>query len=927
MKKKNLSITSLMLILLLPLITLIGLATWFITTSVDSTPTYSFEDVVNYYLKTETSIYSGKEAIKKNNLIDCKIMHKNKSSSEDYTDGAPINAGEYIVKVIDTTSSDIFVEFNHTIQRRDISNGLLILKEYELSYIGTAVEPEIESVTVDIEDNEVLTLTSNDYTISYLNNTNRGIATMTLAGQGNYIGTLSEQFTIVSDLVITLSKTNYEKIYDKEKFIVPVEDITFTSNGESIAIDKSNINYKFQPQTAGIDLIDNFAVNAGSYKVTISVTMEGFKKAETSFNLQINKKMLDIEWNIPSDAVYQGHDYAYTPSASIKEGSVYDGDDVSLQTDILSGYVNAGLYKLSITGLKGNSSSNYDCVKENKTFTINKANLTLETEPKLKEFVGSYQAEIDGANKGTVNGVGNDGTIIGTWSYDTTQYNISGSSETLQATDIELTFIPTSYSQNYNSLVIKVSTTVKAVCYNGSTYYSRIELALSSVSSGVIYCIIDRNPYIRESCTIKSNVELCLPYSGTTSHSYVNDSTSIAYTKTDNRKQFIQIINNSTLTNNGTLTIGAVQNSGGGGKLLNGNATQEYTEIQLLNSSKIINNSTINCYGYISGNNSNDISIINSSTAIVNMPYVIVEHRGGSRFAGMAGKDKSEVESVVNSSVSMSGKTTGEGKPVCYVFNRWYLDGFINVNFKFDYGAKLVGKAALFADGEHNAADMKIISSDGLIKLSNGASLTGFFNTEKQKCSINTFGSWELGSIDVYFAIKKSKWGITAHVKINVSSKNVFLPVPFYFIINLNSYENGNTATVNTSSQSFKLLPGSSLTINEGVTLNAKEIAVYKSESLYPNGTTVEQGDLGSQPYPKKDDAILNCSGKIFATSFGGIVNIISSGSINATNSSVVSKEAHSFTATSIKVLRVVSVDIYIPKYADITLEKNEIKK
>lgn len=64
-------------------------------------------------------------------------------------------------------------------------------------YTGSAIEPAISGVTLNTGTITPLTLTADtDYTVSYENNTNAGIATVTLTGQGYYTGTCSRDFTI-----------------------------------------------------------------------------------------------------------------------------------------------------------------------------------------------------------------------------------------------------------------------------------------------------------------------------------------------------------------------------------------------------------------------------------------------------------------------------------------------------------------------------------------------------------------------------------------------------------------------------------------------------------------------------------------------------------------------------------------------------------
>ena len=468
----------------------------------------------------------------------------------------------------------------------------------------------------------------------------------------------------------------------------------------------------------------------------------------------------------------------------------------------------------------------------------------------------------------------------------------------------------------------------KVVCYidkdTSENQYTSIEVALakakSTSGSQTVYVKLGLNSTIkiRRDCEIGSGDTLCLPYEGTTIHSYVNGGGHDVAYEHGTRTTYIEVSSGVNFTNNGTLTIGAIQNSGNGGTSPNGNAADKYTEIKLLGNSRLINNGAIDCYGYISGNGTSSKIVCNPNST-VNRPFTVIEHRGGSRFAGRAGKDKSEIESVVNSSVSTSGNKQGTGKPVCFVFNRWYMDGFLNLNFEFAFGAKLIGKAALFADGENNATDMKIIDSDGLMQLSSNSFLSGRFDSKTKKINLNSYGSWKLGNLDVSFAIKKTKkviFTITAWIKIKIPSSSVFLPIPYYFNVTLNPFKNGQSAIVDATSQSFKLMPGSSLTVKQNVTLNGNKIAIYGQNDLYPNGESVETGDLGSSKYPNLQDAVLKNYGNINSSALGGNIQNYN-GTITSSLNSVESKEAHDFASNSITIKFVISqsVNIYIPKY------------
>ena len=151
----------------------------------------------------------------------------------------------------------------------------------------------------------------------------------------------------------------------------------------------------------------------------------------------------------------------------------------------------------------------------------------------------------------------------------------------------------------------------KVVCYidkdTTENQYTSIEVALakakSTSGSQTVYVKPGLNSTIKikRDCEIGAGDTLCLPYEGTTIHSFVNGGGHDVAYEHGTRTTYIEVSSGVTFTNNGTLTIGAIQNSGNGGTYPNGNAADKYTEIKLFGNSVLINNGTIDCYGYISG--------------------------------------------------------------------------------------------------------------------------------------------------------------------------------------------------------------------------------------------------------------------------------------------------------------------------------------
>lgn len=71
-------------------------------------------------------------------------------------------------------------------------NEVSISQPPNVVYSGTALEPPIT-----VADSGAV-ITADDYIVTYINNTSPGTATVTISGQGNYLGTVTRNFTITS---------------------------------------------------------------------------------------------------------------------------------------------------------------------------------------------------------------------------------------------------------------------------------------------------------------------------------------------------------------------------------------------------------------------------------------------------------------------------------------------------------------------------------------------------------------------------------------------------------------------------------------------------------------------------------------------------------------------------------------------------------
>ena len=419
--------------------------------------------------------------------------------------------------------------------------------------------------------------------------------------------------------------------------------------------------------------------------------------------------------------------------------------------------------------------------------------------------------------------------------------------------------------------------TFEPVAYFGSRYFSSLDTALAEAqkdeNANTIYIVPGANPTISYSHSISSNDTLVLPYEDDfTNHTLTTVkpmSPYLAY-KSGKCTSKVTITNKATLTNNGKIQIGAIQNSGSGGNPFNGNATEKYADRHLINGAALVNKGTIDCYGYISSEYDSTQKKTTGSFqnyGTVNGLFTIVEHRGGSVYTGMS---SSNVVGLLANAV-LGGATADL---TCFPFDRYFVDSLLNIDFTFYSGSKLFGLAVLHADEQDNSTTLPLIGTDDscLFNLGSGTKIEGIYDKNDRICHLTTKGSWSLHSLNLNLTVKKSS--VTGNI--SLSSSKVYLPRSYYYDFCLSAYDNGNLKTeVDISKQKVKLLPGSKLTINPNVKLIADSIAVYKNEFLYPNGEYIvtRSGKLNvgnSVPYPQKDDALLIDNGYLECNTFGG---------------------------------------------------------
>ena len=226
--------------------------------------------------------------------------------------------------------------------------GALVADIDDMAYTGSELKPE---VTVTLEDTTLVKNT--DFTVNYSNNTEKGTATATITGIGNYTGTVKKDFTITDKISIETAEVEAITglVYNgKEQKPTPVVKINST------------------PLKEGTDYtIDSYSNNTNAGTATMTITGKGgyFNSKTIEFTIKPAPISSGSISGI-ANKTYNGKAQAQTPvvtfgSATLKEKTDYT---VSYKNN-----TNAGTATVTFTAV---AKSNFTGTV-NKTFTISKA--------------------------------------------------------------------------------------------------------------------------------------------------------------------------------------------------------------------------------------------------------------------------------------------------------------------------------------------------------------------------------------------------------------------------------------------------------------------------------------------------------------------------------------------------------------------------
>ena len=426
---------------------------------------------------------------------------------------------------------------------------------------------------------------------------------------------------------------------------------------------------------------------------------------------------------------------------------------------------------------------------------------------------------------------------------------------------------------------------VTPVCYIKSSgkKYTRIEKAVqvanNSASNETIVVMDGVNPVIESSFTINSNVTLLISYSGET---LSNKAANIKNTETDLSKQVLKktviLSNKATITNNGTIEIGGVLSGGSGNQPFAGHTGVDYAQILMTPGTKITNSGSIFCFGYIRDGDYNKETKeftykyyetgggqIENTGGHFYIPFILRDYRGGSSMV-----------SIGNS------------------IDTYHVSAFNQIDFRnvtcsisFDYYSHMIAYANLYTGQAAGGVIKAQMNSTDIAFIGLADSLGSYLiepTNENFKLVAHTNINDEVTQVDIFGGAKTNAMKLDVHVgdgalsfDASVSTEKVFFPLSFRIQIALHKAANQSTASF-AIDQKYKIMAGSSITIDEGVTLNANEIIVYGKDDFI-DGSSSSQ-NIGGTKYPRSnpvtgkalEEGKLIVNGTLNVSTLGGFI-------------------------------------------------------
>ena len=758
---------------------------------------------------------------------------------------------------------------------------------------------------------------SKNYTITY--GTTENDCTLNNSPEYTNAGTYKIYFKVVDNVTLAEEKGSVTLTINKKAVTVKVNDVTITY-GETPKFSCTVTGLVEGETLSGEAVYSGAGTDAGEYDISVSgiTASDNYNVTFVTGKLTINKKTAEVAWTIAEN-------YVYSPDGQTLPTATYDGKTANLiftKDGKECEFKNAGTYTVTVK-----EDNNYTLSGETtKTITINKAKYTSVTTHTA--LSGTYDPNKTLGNYALAEGftwVNPDEVPVCTkpeskyaakYNMDPANYEDYETTVTLVLQKATVTLAQNLFEFNYDGASHEIGTTVKynnievtepytltfdknmfsaagthkttatltadnfALSDNvvyvkvkgvkvGNNYYT-IEDALDVAKEGQTIFVLNDTAFAMQEIagvlyddvkfkTVKTGVTLLLPFNENDTVGHIgaggkrsaNYKATAALTGTATLYKTLVIPEGIEVIVNGKLIVGAQTgkiDAGGVQNAVSGN----YCEISL-GGTITLNNATLEVYGYIKGNG--EITA-NNTTVIENL--CITGWLGGSESAGRYIGDGKLLTS-----------STNVKDPVQFPFSHYELRS-VQLSITLHKGSKHQGYAKI-ATGDSlggliaaqiNEAWLTFVSSDsnessGLVRMkSSDAKVVKTF--KGGRVGIETYGSVEDGYTSVTLEV-----GVT----ISMTSEKVFFPIcgKTDIVIKSGTF---------TQKYKYKLMPGSSLTIENGATHNQNgSIVVYTGDFKDVTDTHYPSG-LGDARFTV--DGTLNINGafggKVLSTTAGKVV-------------------------------------------------------
>lgn len=819
--------------------------------------------------------------------------------------------------VAGTYNADAFDKTNLVVTNADCYK---ISYEMSVTFVEVTFAIDFADVTLTYDGQPhgvVVTKTdeSKNYTITY--GTTENDCTLNSSPVYKNAGAYTIYFKVVDNDTLAEHVGYVTLTINKKAVTVTVKDVTITY-GEEIPAFSYTVTGLVEGETLSDEAVYSGAgTDAGVYDISVSglTASDNYAVTVKTGTLTINKKTAEVTWT-------NAENYVYSPAGQTLPTATYEGKTANLiftKDGKACEFKNAGTYTVTIKEDK-----NYTLSGETtKTIVIEKAtytsvtahealsgiydpnktlgNYTLaegftwadanETPDCTKtEYAAKYNMDSDNYEDfaTTVTLVLQKATVA--LAQNLFEFNFDGASHeigtTVKYNNIEVTEPYTlTFEKNMFSDAGTHKTTATLTADNfalsdnvvyvkvkgvkvGNNYYT-IEDALDVATSGQTIFVLNDTAFASQEIagvlyndvkfkTVKTGVTLLLPFNenDTVGHIGAGDEKSDNYkataalTGTAKLYKTLVIPEGIEVIVRGTLIVGAQTGTTAAGGVQNG-VRGNFCEISL-GGTITLNNAILEVYGYIKGNG--EITA-NNTTVIENL--CITGWLGGRESAGRYIGDG-----------KILAFSTNVNNPVQFPFSRYELRS-VQSSITLHKGSKLQGYAKIATSAiagikaQINEAWLPFASSDsnessGLVRMkSSDAKVVKTFKGDR--VGIETYGSVEDGYTSVTLEV--------VNMTISMTSEKVFFPIcgKTDIVIKSGTF---------TQKYKYKLMPGSSLTIENGATLNQNgSIVVYTGDFKDVTDTHYPSG-LGDAIFTVNGTLNINGAfgGKVLSTTAGKVI-------------------------------------------------------